>query len=342
MILQNKTVLITGGTGSLGKELVRRIMTGKFGTPKKVIVFSRDEDKQYQMKLEWKNIKVATDDVFYHNFEELLDFRIGDVRDFESITRSIKQSDIVIHAAALKQIPVCEYFPHESVKTNLLGVQNIIRSIIENETCVETVIALSTDKACKPVNVYGMCKAIQERLVIEANLRCTNTKFICARYGNVVASRGSVIPLFHEQIKNGGPVTITVKEMTRFLLTLDQATQIIFDALRHGEAGATYIPILNSFNVMDLAEVLVGNKKVDIKLVGIRPGEKIHEILISEEEISRTIKKGSYYVINPILPELRPFEVSKPVLNKELSSADRTLSKKDLKDFLEKEGLLKF
>ena len=342
MILKNKTVLITGGTGSLGKELVRRIMTGKFGTPKKVIVFSRDEDKQYQMKLEWKNMKVATDDVFYHNFEELIDFRIGDVRDFESITRSIKQSDIVIHAAALKQIPVCEYFPHESVKTNLLGVQNIIRSIIENETCVETVIALSTDKACKPVNVYGMCKAIQERLVIEANLRCTNTKFICARYGNVVASRGSVIPLFQEQIRNGGPVTITVKEMTRFLLTLDQATQIIFDALRHGESGATYIPILNAFNVMDLAEVLVGNKKVDIKLVGIRPGEKIHEILVSEEELSRTIKKGNYYVINPILPELRPSEVSKPVLNKELSSADRTLSKKDLKDFLEKEGLLKF
>ncbi len=342
MIFDSKTVLITGGTGSLGKELVKKIMTGKWGTPQKIIVLSRDEDKQYKMKLEWKNMKVATDDVFYHNFEELIDFRIGDVRDFESVNRNIKQANIVIHAAALKQIPVCEYFPHESVKTNLLGVQNIIRSIIENENCVETVIALSTDKACKPVNVYGMCKAIQERLVIEANLRCTNTKFICARYGNVMASRGSVIPLFQEQIQNGGPVTITVREMTRFLLTLDQATQIIFDALRHGKAGETYIPNLNSCNVMDLAEILISNRKIDIKFIGIRPGEKIHEILISEEEISRTIKKGNYYIINPILPELRPSEVSKPALNKELSSADRTLSKKDLRDFLAKEGLLKF
>ena len=221
MIFKNKTVLITGGTGTLGKELVRRILTGKFGIPKKVIVFSRDEDKHYQMKLEWKNMKVATDDVYYHNFEELLDFRIGDVRDFESINRSIKESNIIIHAAALKQVPICEYFPHESVKTNLLGAQNIIRSIIENENCVEKVITISTDKACKPVNVYGMCKAIQERLVIEANLRCTSTNFICARYGNVAASRGSVILLFQEQIRNGGPVTITTKDMTRFWLTLN-------------------------------------------------------------------------------------------------------------------------
>ncbi len=342
MIFQNKTILITGGTGTLGKELVRRIMTGEFGMPKKIIIFSRDEDKQYQMKLEWKNIKAATDDVYYHNFEELIDFRIGDVRDFESVTRSVKQSDVIIHAAALKQVPVCEYFPHESVKTNLLGAQNIVRSIIENENCVETVIAISTDKACKPVNVYGMCKAIQERLVIEANLRCTNTKFICARYGNVAASRGSVNLLFREQIKNGGPVTITLKDMTRFLLTIDQATKIIFDAVRSGEAGDIYVPNLKSFNVIDLAEIMMGDRKIDVKFIGIRPGEKIHEILISEEEISRTVKKGDYYVIRPILPELRPHEVSKPVLTKEFSSADSTISKKDLKNFLVKEGLLDF
>lgn len=287
-------------------------------------------------------MKVATDDVYYHNFEELLDFRIGDVRDFESITRSVKQSNIIIHAAALKQVPICEYFPHESVKTNLLGAQNIIRSIIENENCVETVIAVSSDKACKPVNVYGMCKAVQERLVIEANLRCTSTKFICARYGNVVASRGSVIPLFQEQIRNGGPVTITVKDMTRFWLTLGQATDIIFDAIRSGEAGDTYVPDLKSFNVMDLAEIMIGDRKIDIQFIGIRPGEKIHELLISEEEISRTTKKEDYYVVRPILPELRLHEVSKPVLSKELSSADRTISKKDLKNFLGKEGLLNF
>ncbi len=342
MIFQNKTVLVTGGTGTLGKELIRRMMTGEFGVPKKIIVFSRDEDKHYQMKLEWKNMKVATDDVFYHNFEELLDFRIGDVRDFESINRSTKESNIVIHAAALKQVPICEYFPHESVKTNLLGAQNIIRSIIENENCVETVMVVSSDKACKPVNVYGMCKAVQERLVVEANLRCTNAKFLCARYGNVVASRGSVIPLFQEQIKMGGPVTITVQDMTRFWLTIRQATDIVFDALHYGEAGDTFVPDLKSFNIMDLAEIMIGNREIEIQIIGIRPGEKIHELLISEEELSRTVKKRGYFIVRPILPELRPQEVIKPVLNKELSSADYTLNKKDLKTFLEKEGLLEF
>ena len=323
MIFDKKTVLITGGTGSLGKALTRRIMTGKYGKPAKIIIFSRDEDKQYQMKLEWKNLKIATDDVFYHNFEEVIDFRIGDVRDFEAVNRSLKQANIVIHAAALKQVPVCEYFPYESVKTNLLGVQNIIRSVLETDNCVEKVIAISTDKACKPINVYGMCKAIQERLVIEANLRCSNTKFICARYGNVAASRGSVIPLFREQIKNGGPVTITVKEMTRFLLTIEQATEIVFDALKSGEAGDTYIPDLNSCKITDLAKVMIGNQKIGVKYVGIRPGEKIHEILVSEEEIPRTIKRGNYYVIHPILPELRSKKITKSVLTTELSSADR-------------------
>ncbi|MBM4447432.1 MAG: NAD-dependent epimerase/dehydratase family protein [Chloroflexi bacterium] len=340
-MFQNKTVLITGGTGSLGNSLVRKIMTGDLGIPKKVIIFSRDEDKQYLMRLEWKNIKVATDDVLYHDAEGILDFRIGDIREYESILRSVKEAEIVIHAAALKQVPVCEYFPYESVKTNLLGVQNIIRAIAENETRVETVIAVSTDKACKPVNVYGMCKAIQERLVIEANLRCPNTKFICARYGNVAASRGSVILLFKEQIKNGGPVTITTKEMTRFLLTLNTACNIIFDAIRLGKAGDIYVPDLPSAKIVDLAEVMIGGRKIDIEYTGIRPGEKIHEILVSEEEISRTVKKGNYYVIRPILQEIWRGEIDMPALAKELSSADRTMSKSELKDFLENERLLK-
>lgn len=340
MIFQDKAILITGGTGSLGKNLVRRMMTGELGMPQKIIVFSRDEDKQYLMRLEWKNMKVATDDVLYHNAEEILDFRIGDTRDYESILGSIKDADIVIHAAALKQVPVCEYFPNESVKTNLLGAQNIIRAITENETGVETVLAVSTDKACKPINVYGMCKAIQERLVIEANLRCPNTRFICARYGNVAASRGSVIPLFKEQIRNGGPVTITVTEMTRFLLTLDTACNILFDAIRFGTAGDTYVPDLRSANIMDLAETMIEARKIDIQFTGIRPSEKIHEILISEEEIPRTIKRGNYYVVRPILPELRGDETGKPVLTKELCSADRTMSKSELKSFLANEGLL--
>jgi UDP-glucose 4-epimerase len=202
------------------------------------------------------------------------------------------------------------------------------------------VIAVSTDKACKPVNVYGMCKAIQERLVIEANLRCTATKFICARYGNVAASRGSVIPLFREQIRKGGPVTVTVKEMTRFLLTMEQAINIIFDALRDGKAGDIYIPHLDSFNVLDLAQIMIGKKDIDIEFTGIRPGEKIHEILISEEEIARTIRRGDYYIIHPILPELCPAKKIKSSLKKELSSADKVINKKELKDFLKKEGFL--
>ncbi len=342
MIFQDKTILITGGTGSLGKSLVRRIMTGEAGKPKKIIIFSRDEDKQHSMKLEWKNMKVATDEVFYHNFDEILVFQIGNVKDYETVVGAVKDAEIVIHAAALKQIPVCEYFPFESVKTNIVGAQNIIQAVKENEKKVEVLLAVSTDKACKPVNTYGMCKAIQERLIIQANLNSGNTKFICVRYGNVIASRGSVVPLFREQIRNRGPVTITTKEMTRFWLSLDTAVDIVFDAIRFAYAGDIYIPDVASANIMDLAEVMIGDRKIHIEFTGIRPGEKVHEILISEEEISRTIKRGNYYVICPILPELQKEKAEKPTLTKELSSADRTMSKSELKAFWEKEGLLHF
>jgi len=340
MIFHNKTILITGGTGSLGKNLVRRIMTGKLGKPRKVIIFSRDEDKQYSMRLEWKNMKVATDDVLYHNAEELLDFQIGDVRDYASVLGAIKDAEIIIHAAALKQVPACEYFPYESVKTNILGAQNLLSAIKESKNKVETVLAVSTDKACKPINLYGMCKSLQERLVVEANLNYKNTRFLCVRYGNVAASRGSVIPFFKEQIKIGGPVTITTKDMTRFLLSLDTAADIIFDAIRFGRAGDTYVPILHSISIMDLAEIMIGDRKIGIEYIGTRPGEKIHEILLSEEEIPRTIKKGNYFVICPILPELRKDKIKKPALTKELSSADCLMSRSELKAFLESEGLL--
>ena len=340
MIFQDKTILITGGTGSLGKSLVRRIMTGELGEPERIIIFSRDEDKQHQMRLEWKGLAAATDDVLYRNAEGILDFRIGDVKDYESIVRSVREAEVIIHAAALKQVPVCEYFPYESVKTNILGMQNIIRVINENENKVEIVLAVSTDKACKPINTYGMCKAIQERLTIQANLNSEHTKFICVRYGNVIASRGSVIPLFREQIRNGGPVTITTKEMTRFWLTLDTAADIIFDALHFAHAGEIYIPDVPSANIMDLAEVMIRERNIDIEFTGIRPGEKIHEILISEEEIPRTIKRGNYYVICPILPELQEEKIGKHILTKELSSADRTMSKGELEAFGRKERIL--
>jgi len=342
MIFQDKTVLITGGTGSLGKALVRQIMSGKRGEPKKIIVFSRDEDKQHSMKLEWKNIKVATDEVVYRNFEETLDFRIGDVRDYESLSKAVKDADIVIHAAALKQVPVCEYFPIESIKTNVIGAQNVIQAAKANGEKVEVVLGVSTDKACKPINTYGMCKAIQERLMVQANLDSGHTRFICVRYGNVIASRGSVIPLFKEQIRNGGPVTITVKEMTRFWLTLDTAVTIIFDALHSAQPGDIYVPDVPSANIVDLAEVMIGDRKVGIQFTGIRPGEKLHEILISEEEITRTIKRDDYYVICPMLPELQGENIAKHILAKEFSSADHVMNKSELKSFLQKEGHLDF
>jgi FlaA1/EpsC-like NDP-sugar epimerase len=197
--LQNKRVLITGGTGSLGKVLVHRLLSGELGTPQKIIVFSRDEAKQHAMRVDYMKKGSATDEVIYQNFKERLEFRIGDVRDFHSVAAALTEVDVVFNAAALKQVPACEYFPFQAVKTNIEGPENIVRAIHEHGLPIETVVGISTDKACKPVNVMGMSKAIQERVFVQANMRCQETRFICVRYGNVLASRGSVIPLFHEQ-----------------------------------------------------------------------------------------------------------------------------------------------
>src|SRR5213596_3696316 len=281
MVLTDKTILITGGTGSLGKTLVRRLLTNEIGRPRKVIVFSRDEAKQHHMRLAYQNRTVATDEVIYHNFEELVEFRIGDVRDVHSVASAVKDADIVFNAAALKQVPSCEYFPFEAVQTNVAGPENIVRAIREHRLPVETVVGVSTDKACKPVNVMGMTKAVQERLFVRANLDGGDTRFICVRYGNVLASRGSVIPLFHEQIRRGGPVTITTSDMTRFLLSLDDAVDTVFGAIAGAERREIFIPRAPSALVMNVAKALIGSRKVKIMETGIRPGEKVHESLIS-------------------------------------------------------------
>ncbi|HSM85259.1 MAG TPA: polysaccharide biosynthesis protein, partial [Candidatus Limnocylindrales bacterium] len=204
MTFENKRVLVTGGTGSLGKVLVRRLLSGREGLPAKIIVFSRDEAKQHFMRLDYQHKASATDEVIYNNFRQRLEFRIGDVRDYHSVAGALRDADIVFNAAALKQVPTCEYFPFEAVRTNIEGPENIVRAIQTQKLPVETVVGISTDKACKPVNAMGMTKAIQERLFIQANMRCEKTRFVCARYGNVLASRGSVIPLFHDQIRAGG------------------------------------------------------------------------------------------------------------------------------------------
>lgn len=335
VLLDKKVILVTGGTGSLGKVLVRRLLKGEFGQPKKIIVFSRDEAKQHDMRLEYQHKGKATDEVIYNNFKQLLEFRIGDIRNYASICSALKHADIVINAAALKQVPSCEYFPFEAVQTNINGAENIVRAILENGFPVETVVGVSTDKACKPVNVMGMTKALQERVFIAANIMIPGTRFICVRYGNVPASRGSVIPLFHHQIKNGGPVTVTTREMTRFLLPLEHAVDTIMAAVQTGTAGETFIPKVPAARILDLAQCLVGNRDVDIRITGIRPGEKIHEVLISEEEAWHTVEKGRFYAIKPLLPEMREEKITNAV-KKEYSSKDSLMTVEEIKNMLEK------
>jgi UDP-glucose 4-epimerase len=325
----------------MGKTFVRRALTGELGTPRKIVVFSRDEAKQHDMRMSYLNRVAATDEVIYQNFRRVLEFRIGDVRDYASLCAAVRDADIVVNAAALKQVPTCEYFPSQAVLTNCMGAANIVRAIEENAFPVETVIAISTDKACKPINVMGMSKSIQERIVTAANILNPGTRFICVRYGNVLASRGSVIPLFHEQIRNGGPVTITDPEMTRFLLSLDQAVDTVFTALREAKPGETYIPRVPSATVMQIAKALIEARDIRIDTIGIRPGEKIHEILVSEEEANHCVERGSYYAILPMLPELRdPNRHEINALRKEFSSADVVLDMEGTADLLKKHKLM--
>ena len=340
-MLSGLNVLIIGGTGSLGKRLVRRIMTGEMGKPNKIIIMSRDEAKQHDMRVEWKNLSTATHELFYRDYQDVLSFRIGDVRNYNSVYTAMKDCHVVINAAAMKQVPACEYFPSQAVQTNIQGAQNIVTAIRSEALNTRLVVDVSTDKACKPINTYGMTKAIQERIILEANRDCPLTRFVCVRYGNVMASRGSVIPLFQNLINHGGPTTITTEDMTRFMMSLDQAVDTIFGAMKHGAPGDTFIPIVPSANMIDLASVMIGERDIEIKVIGIRPGEKIDEILISEEEVYRTSKCKDFYVIKSILPEIHKDEIV-PVLEKEMSSKDYLITKDELKELLTKEGHLNF
>lgn len=334
MTIDGKRILVTGGTGSLGQRVVRRLLEGSLGRPARVTVLSRDEAKQHDMRLRFLHRTAATDDVIYQHARDLLSFRIGDVRDFSTLVEAVRNADIVIHAAALKQVPTCEYFPVEAVRTNILGADALVRAVIAAGTPVESVIGISTDKACKPINVMGMTKALMERILVEANLRVPGTRFAGVRYGNVVASRGSVVPLFLEQIARGGPVTITMKEMTRFLLTLDRAVDTVLAALEHAKPGEIYVPKVPAARMTDLAEVLIDGRDVPITYTGIRPGEKVDEIMVSDEECHRTIARGDYYVICPMLPECAPDTASGPALTGEYSSGVVTLDQAGLRTLL--------
>src|SRR5687767_5725918 len=333
-MLNGKRVLVTGGTGSLGKVLVRRLLAREMGMPKQITVFSRDEAKQHSMRLAFQRLRAPTDEVIYHNFEQLLQFRIGDVRDLHSVATVLREADIVFHAAALKQVPSCEYFPFEAVQTNIVGAANVVRAIRENGLAVEKVIGISTDKACKPINVMGMTKALQERVLLEANRDCRGTSFMCVRYGNVIASRGSIVPLFVEQVQKGQSMTVTLPEMTRFLLSLDRAVDTVFEALAKGKPGQTFVPKVPAANIVDLAKAIMGEKELPITFTGIRPGEKVHEIMVSEEECYRTIEQGDYYVILPVLPELRDGAEFRQALEGEYSSRDNNISIAELRELL--------
>jgi len=323
----------------MGKTLVRRVLSGELGVPRKVIVYSRDEAKQHEMRIAYLHKSVTTDEVIFRNFMNVLEFRIGDVRDYAALCSAIRDADIVVNAAALKQVPSCEYFPGEAVLTNCMGALNIVRAIEQNRYPVQTVVAISTDKACKPVNVMGMTKSLQERIFVAANVLNRDTRFIGVRYGNVLASRGSVIPLFHDQIRHGGPVTITVPDMTRFLLSLEDAVDTVFAALKGARAGEIYVPDAPSATVMNIAKSLIGKRKIGISITGIRPGEKMHEIMVSEEEVHHCVRRGNYYAVKSMLPELSGKREAN-TLKKEFSSADNVLSYSGTVKLLKAHGLL--
>jgi len=287
MPFTNKVILVTGGTGSFGKKFTQILL--KEHNPKAIRIYSRGELKQQLMQEQFQK---------FHNYEKLR-FFIGDVRDKNRLYRAMNGVDIVIHAAALKQVPTCEYNPIEAVKTNIYGAANVIDAAIDNN--VEKVMALSTDKAVHPVNLYGATKLVAEKLFVQGNSYSGGRKtiFSCVRYGNVVGSRGSVIPVFQRQ-KEKGKITITDENMTRFWITQEQAVRFIISCIEKMKGGEIFVPKIPSMKIIDLAEVIAPecNKEV----IGIRPGEKINEVLLMEEEVYHAKEFDNYFVVEPEHP----------------------------------------
>lgn len=283
--LKKRTILVTGGTGSFGHEIVNELVRMK---PKEVIIFSRDEDKHYHMRNEFSDI-------------DFLRFEIGDVRDYSRIREVMHGVDVVFHAAALKHVPSCESFPMEAIKTNVMGAKNVIDACIEEK--VEKMVGISTDKAVKPINIMGMSKAAQEKIVIAADQGKWNTRFTCVRYGNVLSSRGSVVPFFKDCIQKGKPLPITDPIMTRFSMVLNESIQLVFKAAVEGEGGELFVRKMPAYKIVDLAavmgKVMGNNPDYPTKIVGIRPGEKLHETLVTEEEISRSVEQEEHFVVYP-------------------------------------------
>mgnify|MGYP002796261095 CR=1 FL=1 len=284
-IFTNKTLLITGGTGSFGNAVLDRFLKTDI---KEIRVFSRDEKKQDDMRHEFqaKMPEVA----------DKISFYIGDVRDLASVKNAMHGVDYIFHAAALKQVPSCEFFPIEAVKTNVLGTENVLTAAIE--TGVKNVVCLSTDKAAYPVNAMGTSKAMMEKVIVAKSRTTHTTKICCTRYGNVMCSRGSVIPLWIEQIKNGNSITITDGSMTRFIMSLDEAVDLVLFAFEHGEAGDILVQKAPACTIQTQAEAvceLFGGKKENIKIIGIRHGEKMYETLLTNEECAHAIDMGNFF-----------------------------------------------
>jgi len=337
---QGKKILILGGTGSLGSALLNRIVAGDDGLPSRIVVFSRDEGKQHDLRALYATLRRRSDHFGAQVAARSLEFRIGDVRDYNSVLAALRDIDIVFNVAAMKQVPTCEYFPFEAVATNVMGAENIVRAIRDHRLPVEAVVGISTDKAVSPVNVLGMTKAIQERIFARASLDVPVTRFISIRYGNVLASRGSVIPTFDEQIKGGGPVTITHRDMTRFLLTIDDAIRAVVDALVEARTSEIYVPRLRGARISDVVTALIDGRRIETEVSGLRPGEKLHEVLISADEFHRTFQRGAYYVLAPILPELATHAQAGPCLDRPITSDGDIMSLDETRALLRRAGLL--
>lgn len=334
-LLKGKTILITGGTGYLGQALTEEILKQD---PKSIRVFSRDEVKHYKFK-----------EKFQHN-KKIRNF-LGDVRDYERLLKATRQVDIVIHAAALKRLDLLEYNVEESIKTNILGTLNVVNACLENK--VKKAIMISTDKACSPVNTYGACKFVSERIFSETNYSKGDLKtiFTTVRYGNVLESTGSVIPFFSEKIINGDNIPLTDPRMTRFIISPKEAVALVFEAIKYGVGGEIFVPRLPSFKITDLIQILKEkyNKNNKVKIVGIRPGEKIHELMINNSEIARTYRFKNLYVISSSIQgmssEKNAFYIKKGNLlgeksMKEYSSENSLISKEEVSKIFKKLGLI--
>lgn len=295
-VLRNKVVLITGGTGSFGKAMVQFLL--KEAMPKRIRIFSRDELKQYEMGQQIQSDKLR--------------FFIGDVRDRDRLRRACQDVDVVFHAAALKQVPACEYNPFEAVQTNIIGAMNVVEASIDCN--VKRAICISTDKAVSPVNLYGATKLCAEKLFIHGNSYSGQKlpRFACVRYGNVMGSRGSVLPLFLRQ-RDSGKLTITHSDMTRFWLSLDQAVYFVCNSLTHMVGGEIFVPRIPSMRITELAKAVAPNAVLEE--IGIRPGEKLHETLVMQEEARHTLDMGDSFII---VPERFPTKVKRPYTGKKL------------------------